>query len=88
MIRLRLVFTLALLLGRLLSPIATEAQEAAKVARIGYLSANRAAGLHLEEAFLQGLRDLGYVEGRNLCSRRPSAAADTGVRRMICPQRM
>jgi putative ABC transport system substrate-binding protein len=66
MMRLRLVFTLALLLGRLLSPVAAEAQEAAKVARIGYLSANRAAGLHLEEAFLQGLRDLGYVEGRNL----------------------
>src|SRR5438445_1429194 len=66
MMRLRLVFTLALLLGRLLSPVAAEAQEAAKVARIGYLSANRAAGLHLQEAFLQGLRDLGYVEGRNL----------------------
>ena len=66
MMRLRLVFTLALLLGRLLSPVAAEAQEAAKVARIRYLSANRAAGLHLQEAFLQGLRDLGYVEGRNL----------------------
>jgi putative ABC transport system substrate-binding protein len=66
MMRLRLVFTLALLLGRLLSSVTAEAQEAAKVARIGYLSANRAAGLHLQEAFLQGLRDLGYVEGRNL----------------------
>jgi ABC-type uncharacterized transport system substrate-binding protein len=64
--RLRLVFTLALLLARLLSPVAAEAQEAARVARIGYLAANRAAGLHLQEAFLQGLRDLGYVEGRNL----------------------
>ena len=38
----------------------------AKVARIGYLGTNRAANPHLHEAFRQGLRDLGYVEGRNL----------------------
>jgi putative ABC transport system substrate-binding protein len=49
-----------------LAPFVADAQEAANVARIGYLSANRAAGLHLEEAFHQGLRDLGYVERRNL----------------------
>jgi len=58
---------IAVVTGSLLAaPLATEAQEAPKVARIGYLAANRAAGLHLQEAFLQGLRDLGYVEGRNL----------------------
>ena len=44
-------------------PLAAEAQQAAKIARIGYLG--DAAGPRLE-AFLQGLRDLGYVEGRNL----------------------
>ena len=49
--------------GLLAAPFAAEAQQAAKVARIGYLGA--AAG-PLREAFLQGLRDLGYVEGRNL----------------------
>src|SRR5882724_1811895 len=50
----------------LIPPLAADAQEAAKVARIGYLAANLAAGSHRLEAFRQGLRDLGYVEGRNL----------------------
>jgi putative ABC transport system substrate-binding protein len=48
------------------APLAAEAQQAAKVARIGYLSSNLAASPHLHDAFRQGLRDLGYVEGRNL----------------------
>ena len=47
-------------------PLAAEAQEAAKIARIGYLAGNLAATPHLPEALRQGLRDLGYVEGRNL----------------------
>jgi putative ABC transport system substrate-binding protein len=50
----------------LVAPLAAEAQQAAKVARIGYLSTNLATSPHLREAFRQGLRDLGYVEGRNL----------------------
>jgi ABC-type uncharacterized transport system substrate-binding protein len=55
------------LAGALLTaPLAAEAQPAAKIARIGYLSGSLAAGPHLPEAFRQGLRDLGYVEGRNL----------------------
>jgi putative tryptophan/tyrosine transport system substrate-binding protein len=49
-----------------LAPLEAEAQQAAKVPRIGYLGLNRAAYPHLHEAFLQGLRDLGYVEGRNV----------------------
>jgi len=36
------------------------------VARIGFLGLNPGANLHLRGAFLQGLRDLGYVEGRNV----------------------
>jgi putative tryptophan/tyrosine transport system substrate-binding protein len=48
------------------APLAAEAQQAAKVARIGYLSPNLAASPHQRDAFLQGLRDLGYVEGRNV----------------------
>jgi putative ABC transport system substrate-binding protein len=48
----------------LAAPLAAEAQQAAKVARIGYLATNPTP--HLQEAFRQGLRDLGYVEGRNL----------------------
>jgi putative ABC transport system substrate-binding protein len=47
-------------------PLAAKAQQAAKVARIGHLSPNLAASPHLRDAFLQGLRDLGYVEGRNV----------------------
>src|SRR4030095_12738759 len=47
-------------------PLAAEAQQAAKVARIGYLSSSLASSPHLRDAFLQGLRDLGYVEGRNV----------------------
>jgi putative ABC transport system substrate-binding protein len=66
MIGLRPAFSITLLLGGLFSPVAAEAQQAAKIARIGYLGLNRAASPHLREAFLQGLRDLGYVEGRNL----------------------
>jgi putative tryptophan/tyrosine transport system substrate-binding protein len=55
------------LAGALLTaPLAAEAQQAAKIARIGYLATNLAATPHSREAFLQGLRDLGYVEGRNV----------------------
>ena len=53
--------------GALLAkPLDADARQAAKVVRIGYLSANLASGPHLRDAFLQGLRDLGYVEGRNV----------------------
>ncbi len=48
------------------APLAAEAQQAAKIARIGYLTTSLGASPHLPEAFRQGLRDLGYVEGRNL----------------------
>ena len=63
---LRLAFTISLLLGALFSPIAAEAQQAAKIPRIGYVSTNLAVSPHLPDAFRQGLRDLGYVEGRNV----------------------
>jgi putative ABC transport system substrate-binding protein len=52
--------------GLLVAPLAAEAQQAAKVPRIGFLANNPAGSPHLLEAFLQGLRDLGYVEGRNV----------------------
>ncbi len=51
----------------LAAPLVGEAQQAAKIARIGYLVvANLSDSPHLHEAFRQGLRDLGYVEGRNV----------------------
>ena len=50
-------------------PLAARAQQpSAKIPRIGYLSPSSASGgfLARDEAFRQGLRDLGYVEGRNI----------------------
>ena len=46
-------------------PSAAQAQQAVKMARIGYLASNLANQGPLD-AFRQGLRDLGYVEGRNV----------------------
>jgi putative ABC transport system substrate-binding protein len=64
MMIIRAALTGVLALALLASPLAAEAQQAAKIFRIGYLGTNRTP--HLQEAFRQGLRDLGYVEGRNL----------------------
>lgn len=44
---------------------ATEAQAPARVPVIGYL-AQRAGPWHLDQAFVDALRELGYVEGRNV----------------------
>jgi putative tryptophan/tyrosine transport system substrate-binding protein len=44
-----------------------EAQQAAKIPRIGYLAgASRSGNTVRREAFLQGLRQLGYEEGKNI----------------------
>jgi putative tryptophan/tyrosine transport system substrate-binding protein len=44
-----------------------DAQQPPKVPRIGYLAAASRTGMsHLTEAFLQGLREVGYVEGTNI----------------------
>ena len=44
-----------------------EAQQAKKVSRIGYLSlGSPSSASPYREAFLQGLRNLGYVEGKNI----------------------
>jgi putative ABC transport system substrate-binding protein len=62
----RRVFLGSLTLGLLAGPLAAEGQQTAKVPRIGFLSLNLAPNPHLKEAFRQGLRDLGYVEGHNV----------------------
>ena len=54
------------LAGLLAAPLAAEAQQAARIPRIGWLGGSLAGKSHMTEAFLQGLRDLGYVEGRNV----------------------
>ena len=54
----------ALALMLLLSPLAAEAQPSARpAARIGYLGVSPRPP---DEAFKQGLRELGYVEGKNI----------------------
>jgi putative ABC transport system substrate-binding protein len=62
----RRTFLCGITLGTLFAPLAAEAQQAAKIARIGYLSPTLSVSPHTHEAFRQGLRDLGYVEGRNV----------------------
>jgi putative tryptophan/tyrosine transport system substrate-binding protein len=47
-------------------PLAAWAQQAGKLYRIGFLGDSPAAFSEPTEAFRQGLRDLGYVEGRNI----------------------
>ena len=55
-----------LALGLLAAPLVAEAQQpSTKTARIGYVSL-RSGPEHLDEAFRQGLRELGYVEGQNI----------------------
>jgi putative tryptophan/tyrosine transport system substrate-binding protein len=60
-----LIVTLALAI--LLAPVVADAQPSARVPRIGYLG-NSSPSLEpdLVEAFRQGLRNLGYVEGQNI----------------------
>ncbi|HEV2055924.1 MAG TPA: ABC transporter substrate-binding protein [Methylomirabilota bacterium] len=53
--------------GLLAAPLPAEAQQAAKVPRIGFLGNSTAAlEANLVGPFREGLRDLGYVEGRNI----------------------
>jgi putative tryptophan/tyrosine transport system substrate-binding protein len=52
--------------GIVAAPIMGDAQQAGKVWRIGVLSFTSLRGEAKNEAFRQGLRDHGYVEGQNL----------------------
>ena len=54
-------------LGAVIAPRAAEAQQAARIMRIGFLTASRLSSITLRtEAFRLGLRNLGYVEGQNI----------------------
>jgi len=58
---------IALAVGLLTAPLAADAQPPPKVARIGFISPiSPPAGSRNLEAFRQGLRDLGRVEGQNI----------------------
>ena len=61
--RLRAIGLISILvLGLLAGPLPTEAQQAGKVPRIGYLTSGSAVPKHFRER----LRELGYVEGQNI----------------------
>src|SRR2546426_11278012 len=60
---LSVIFALGLVLAR----VSSEAQQPTKVPRIGYLAGPSLSSLAPRiEAFRQGLRELGYVEGKNI----------------------
>ena len=60
----------ALALTIVAAPGATDAQQPAKVYRIGFLgSISPSAYAPFVEALRQGLRELGYVEGKNMLLR-------------------
>ena len=52
--------------GLLAAPLASEAQQAGKVYRIGFLGISPGLGQHLVAAFREGLRDRGWVVGQNV----------------------
>src|SRR5688500_3527198 len=57
----------AVLIVAVLVAEAASAQQGPKVARVGYLTASHAMDNDpLAAAFLRGLEDLGYVQGRNI----------------------
>ncbi len=57
--------TLSIALALLAAPLAAEAQQPAKVHRIGFLRGTSPQASWFE-AFRQGLRELGYIEGQNI----------------------
>jgi putative ABC transport system substrate-binding protein len=59
------LIVVALALGMLMAPLAADAQQAAKVPRIGFLCPLSKPGGRLR-ALQQGLRELGYVDGQNI----------------------
>ncbi len=62
-----IALAVVLALGLLAAPLAADAQQAGKARRIGYLDQGSAArNAPFLEAFRQGLRDLGWVEGQNI----------------------
>ncbi len=53
--------------GLLAAPLAAEAQQPGKVSRVGYLGNGLPTqSAHMRDAFRQGLRELGWVEGLNV----------------------
>ena len=61
------IFRLSLIIAVVFASGVAQAQQSTKIPRIGYLGAtSRSANAARIEAFRQGLRELGYVEGKNI----------------------
>jgi putative tryptophan/tyrosine transport system substrate-binding protein len=76
----RAALAVALAVGILAVPLASEPQQGTKVWRIGYLGFAYPTEARDLEAFRQRLRDLGYVEGKNLLIE--SRSAESSVERL------
>jgi ABC-type uncharacterized transport system substrate-binding protein len=57
---------ITLLGGAVAWPVSPRAQQAGKTPRIGYIRAGTPNNDPFREEFVRGMRDLGYVEGRNI----------------------
>src|SRR5262249_56329873 len=57
---------ITLLGGAAAWPLAAHAQQTGKTPRVGYIRAGTPNNDPFREEFVRGMRDLGYVEGRNI----------------------
>ena len=57
---------ITLLGGAAVWPLAARAQQPGKTPRVGYIRAGTPRNDPFREEFVRGMRDLGYVEGRNI----------------------
>ena len=73
----KILWLIALVL--LVCSIIGEAQQPTRISRIGYLGAASpcSGSVPALEAFRQGLRDLGYVEGENFMAKRVGLRQET-----------
>ena len=62
----RAALAAALTLGLFAAPLAADAQQEGKVPRVGFLFYGSAGPSPEVDAFRQGLRELGYIEGQNI----------------------
>ena len=69
----RRTFISGITVGALAAPLAAQVAPARKVSRIGTLSSRAGPADALTSPFVQGMRELGYVEGQNLVIERRDA---------------
>jgi putative ABC transport system substrate-binding protein len=80
------ILVLICLLAAVLLPSDLAAQPPEKVPRIGYLGGTSTSTSSRIEAFRQGLRELGYVEGKNIVIEWRHAEANPGRQRALAAE--